>query len=63
MSETIILFAAVYASSLVILGLLLNMREFSRLNRPERLEVDTVEQADRLRTDSRFGYAPGYTGA
>ena len=63
MSEPIFLFAAIYATSLVLIGFLMTMREFSRLNRPERLELSKAEHGDRLRTDGTFGYVPGYTAA
>jgi hypothetical protein len=63
MSDLIFLFTAIYATSLVITGLLLTMREFSRLNRPERPRVSKSVHADRSRRDTTFGYAPGYSGA
>jgi len=63
MSETIILLTAVCATSLVMPGLLLNMREFSRQHRPERIELSNFEHPDRLRTDRAIGYVPGFTGA
>ena len=63
MSDPIYLYTAIYATGLVLTGLLLTMREFSRLNRSRRLKVSKFEHADRLRTDTTFGYVRGYSGA
>jgi uncharacterized protein (UPF0212 family) len=63
MSEPIYLYSAIYVTSLVLIGLLLTMREFSRESRAERLKVSKVKHADRLREARTFGYVPGYSGA
>lgn len=63
MSDPIFLYTLIYATSLVLTGLVLTMREFSRLNRPERRKVSKVMQAGRSRTDTAFCYVPGYSGA
>jgi hypothetical protein len=63
MSALIFVYTAIYATSLVLTGLLQSMREFSRLNRPERLRVSKVVRADRSRMDATFGYVSGYSCA
>jgi len=63
MSETIFLTTAIYASSLLMVGLLLTMWEFSRLNRREHQQVGKVRRAQRVRTQGTSVYVPGYSGA
>jgi hypothetical protein len=63
MSETIFLYSAIYATSLVLIGLLLTMRVFSRLSRPETLKVRKTEHAYRSRTNTSTAYVKRYSGA
>ena len=63
MSEPIFFYTAVYTTTLMLIGLLLTMWEFSRLSRRERLKVSKDEHAERLGKDTAFGYVPGYSGA
>ena len=63
MSEPIFFYTAIYTTTLMLIGLLLTMWEFSRLSRSERLKVSKDEHAERLGTDTALGYVPGYSGA
>lgn len=63
MSEPIFFYTAIYATSLVLTGLLLTMREFSRLHRSGRLKVGKTGPADHLGAGRTAGYVPGYSGA
>ena len=63
MSEPIILISAIYAFSFILIGLLLTMWEFSRLNRRGQQQVSKVRHADRLRTKRTVLYVSGYSGA
>ena len=63
MSETIFFYTAIYATTLVLIGLLLTMREFSRLSGRELLKAGKDEHAVRLGADTALGYVPGYSGA
>jgi hypothetical protein len=63
MSEPLFLYTAIYATSLVLTGLLLTMREFSRLSRSEQLRIGKSGGADHLGASKTLGYVPGYSGA
>ena len=63
MSESIILISAIYAFSFLVIGLLLTMWEFSRLNWREQQQVRKVSHADRLSTKRSTVFVPGYSGA
>jgi hypothetical protein len=63
MSEHIIFYTAVWVFSLLSVGLLLTMWEFSRLNRRQQPQVREAARKNRLSTVTTFGYATGYSGA
>lgn len=63
MSEPTVFYTLIYVTSLLTIGLMLTMREFSRLNRREQLPVSKEKQADRLRSETTLGYYPGYSRA
>jgi len=63
MSEPIVLIPAIYAFSFLIIGLLLTMWEFSRLNRREQKQLNRVRYADRQRAKGSTVLVPGYSGA
>jgi len=63
MSEPIILISAIYAFSFILIGLLLTMWEFSRLNRREQKQASKVRHTGRPRAKRTILYVPGYSAA
>lgn len=61
MSDTIFLYTALYTTSLLLIGLVLNMREFSGLNGRERTRLNMAQPADRLSADKAYGHVLRYS--
>jgi len=63
MSEPVILLTGMSVFSLLLIGLLLTMWEFSLLCRQDQQQASKVKVAADLRTNKSFVYVPGYSGA
>ncbi len=63
MSEPIILFPAIFVFSMLLIGLLLTMWEFSRLGSREPQQVNNNRHSERPARDTDFDLVPGYSGA
>ena len=63
MSEPVIFYTSIYVFSLLMIGLLMTIREFSFLNRREQRHASKEKRVTRLRTHSTVGYGLGYSGA
>ena len=63
MSEPIILFPAIFVFSMLLIGLLLTMWEFSRLSSREPQQVDNNRHSERPARETAFVLVPGYSGA
>ena len=60
MGDTIFLYTALYTTSLLLIGLLLTMREFTRLNGRGRPSLAIAQPAERLPADEAYGYVLRY---
>jgi hypothetical protein len=63
MSEPIILFPAIFVFSMLLIGLVLTMWEFSRLSSREPQQVNRNRHSKRPARDTDFVLVPGYSGA
>ena len=61
MSEPINLFPAIFVLSMLLIGLLLTMWEFSRLSSREPQQVNN-KHSERPGRDTAFVLVPGYSG-
>ena len=63
MSDPIILFPAIFVFSMLLIGLLLTIWEFSRLSSREPQQVNRDRLSERPARDTAFVLVPGYSGA
>ena len=63
MSESIFLYTALYTTSLLLIGLVLTMKEFSRLSGRQRLKLIKAQPADRSAAIKTYGHVLRYSGA
>jgi hypothetical protein len=61
MGDTIFLYTALYTTSLLLVGLLLTMREFTRLNGRGRPSLVIAQPAERLPADKAYGHVLRYS--